>query len=439
VIPLWFILVTILWTGFFVLEGFDFGVGMLHAVIGRDDAGRSAAIATVGPLWDGNEVWLVVAAAAMFAAFPAWYATMFSGFYLVVVVLLVALIVRGVAFEFRGKRESVRWRRTWSRLMIAGSVAAPFFISLALGDLLHGVPIGRNQQFTGSVGDLFQPYAIYTGVTLVLICVLHGATFLSLKTTGELRDRAARLARRVAVVTAIAVLAFASWTHASAGKGALLNPVEFAAVVAGFAAVWFVFERREGWAFTATTVMMAASVLSIFVDLYPRVLVSSTSPAFDLTVRNTASGSYSLAVMTVVAAIALPFVLGYQAWTYFVFRRRLNADAFRRRPARARVAGATPVAGAGTAGAATAGSAGDAGAYGATASAATLAGADPARDDQAGRARSGEAAAGRGGDGSAISGSPATRPAGHRAPPGKGRARSRHGWWPFSRGDRSRD
>jgi cytochrome d ubiquinol oxidase subunit II len=325
-IPFWFILVTVLWLGFLVLEGFDFGVGMLHGVVGRNEAGRRTAIAAIGPLWDGNEVWLVVAAAAMFAAFPAWYATMFSGFYLVIVVLLAALIVRGVALEYRGKRESARWRRTWSLLLAAGSLVAPFLIGLSLGDLLHGVPVGASQEFTGSLVDLFQPYAVYAGFTLVAICVLHGAAFLALKTSGGVRDRAARLARRAAPVTALAVLGFVAWTHVSSGGGTLLNPVEFGAVIAALAAAWFARDGRDGWAFTASALTMAAAVLAIFVDLYPRVLVSSISPAFDLTVRNTASGGYSLKVMTVVALIALPFVLGYQAWTYYVFRRRLRAD-----------------------------------------------------------------------------------------------------------------
>ncbi|HUZ26872.1 MAG TPA: cytochrome d ubiquinol oxidase subunit II [Streptosporangiaceae bacterium] len=327
-IPFWFILITILWLGFFVLEGFDFGVGMLHRVIGRDEAGSRTAINTIGPLWDGNEVWLIVAGAAMFAAFPGWYATMFSGFYIALVLLLVALIVRGISFEYRGKRESPRWRRNWDRLMVAGSLLAPLLIGVALGDLLQGVPINASQEFTGSLLSLLQPYAIYTGITLVLICVLHGATFLTLKTAGDVRDRAARLARRVAPGTALAVLAFASWTHVTADKGALLSPAEFGAIIGAIAAAWFVRDRREGWAFAATTVTMAACVLSIFVDLYPRVMVSSTSPAFDLTVRNTASGSYALGVMTIVAVIALPFVLAYQAWSYYVFRRRLSASSF---------------------------------------------------------------------------------------------------------------
>ena len=166
---------------------------MLHGVVGRDEAGRRAAINTIGPLWDGNEVWLIVAAAAIFAAFPGWYATMFSGFYLVLVLLLAALIVRGVSFEYRGKRDALRWRRTWDGLMVAGSLLAPLLIGVALGDLLHGLPINSSQEYTGSFWDLFQPYALITGITLVLICLLHGATFLCLKTTGDVRERSGRL------------------------------------------------------------------------------------------------------------------------------------------------------------------------------------------------------------------------------------------------------
>jgi cytochrome d ubiquinol oxidase subunit II len=219
--------------------------------------------------------------------------------------------------------------------MTGGSLAAPFLIGLSLGDLLHGVPIGRDQEFAGSLGSLFPPYAIFAGLTLTAVCVLHGATFLALKTAGEVRARAGRLARVAAPVVALAAAALAAWTHATAGQGALLNPVEFTAIVAAAAAAWLAADHREGWAFTATTVTMAASVLAIFVDLYPRVMVSTTRPGYDLTVHNTASGSYALGVMTVVAVVALPFVLGYQAWSYYVFRRRLRPEAFGGRAERA--------------------------------------------------------------------------------------------------------
>jgi len=327
-IPFWFIVIAILWIGFFVLEGFDFGVGMLHQVVGTDEPSRRAVINTIGPLWDGNEVWLIVAGAAMFAAFPGWYATMFSGMYLAIVLLLAALIVRGVAFEYRGKHDTGRWRRTWDVLLTVGSVLAPLLIGVALGDLLHGLPIDANQEYTGSFWDLLQPYAIFTGITLVLICLLHGATFLCLKTTGDIYERSGVMARRVAPFTGAAVIGFIIWTHVTASGTFFLNLVELLAILAVIAAVWLVYEHRDGFAFTATTVTIAASVGSIFVDLYPNVMVSSTNSAYNLTVHNTASGAYSLKAMTVVVIIFLPLVLLYQGWTYYVFRKRVSASDF---------------------------------------------------------------------------------------------------------------
>jgi cytochrome bd ubiquinol oxidase subunit II len=327
-IPFWFIVIAVLWTGFLILEGFDFGVGMLHNAVGGDEAGRRAAINTIGPLWDGNEVWLIVAGAGMFAAFPGWYATMFSGMYLALVLLLVCLIVRGVAFEYRGKRDAVRWRRTWDVLMTVGSLLAPLLIGVALGDLLHGLPINSAQNFTGSFWDLLQPYALWTGVTLVLICLLHGATFLSIKTTGDMRERSWQIARRVAPFTGAFVVGFIIWTHVTANRGFFLNVIELLAILASLAAVWLVYDRRDGFAFTATAVTMAACILSIFVDLYPNVMVSSTNPAYNLTVHNTASGPYSLKAMTVVVVILMPLVLLYQAWSYYVFRKRISVSDF---------------------------------------------------------------------------------------------------------------
>ena len=327
-IPFWFIVIAILWIGFFVLEGFDFGVGMLHQVVGTDEPSRRAAINTIGPLWDGNEVWLIVAGASMFAAFPGWYATMFSGMYLAIVLLLAALIVRGVAFEYRGKHDTGRWRRTWDVLLTVGSVLAPLLIGVALGDLLHGLPINSNQDYTGNFWDLLQPYALFTGITLVLICLLHGATFLCLKTTGDLYERSAAVARQVAPFTGAAVIGFIIWTHVTASGTFFLNLVELLAILAVIAAVWLVYEHRDGFAFTATTITIAASVGSIFVDLYPNVMVSSTNPAYNLTVHNTASGAYSLKAMTVVVIIFLPLVLIYQGWTYYVFRKRVSVSDF---------------------------------------------------------------------------------------------------------------
>src|SRR5580704_2501646 len=327
-VPFWFIVIAILWTGFFVLEGFDFGAGMLHSVIGRDEAGRRAAINTIGPLWDGNEVWLIVAAAAMFAAFPGWYATMFSAYNLVLVLLLASLIVRGVAFEYRGKRDAARWRRTWDVLLTTGSLLAPLLIGVALAGLLHGLPINSSQNYTGSFADLLQPYALFTGVTLVLVCLLQGATFLCLKTTGDMRERSWQAARRVAPFTGAAVAGFIIWTHVTAGTTFFLNVIELLAVLAVLAAVWLVYDHREGFAFAATTITIASCILAIFVGLYPNVMVSSTNPAYNLTVHNTASNGYSLKVMTVVVIIFLPLVLAYQTWTYYVFRRRVSKQEF---------------------------------------------------------------------------------------------------------------
>jgi cytochrome bd ubiquinol oxidase subunit II len=330
-VTLWFILLAVLWTGFLLLEGFDFGVGMLHGLVGRDEVGRRVAIGAIGPLWDGNEVWLIVAGAGMFAAFPGWYATMFSGFYLAFLLLLVALIARGVSFEFRGKRDSGRWRRTWDAALTGGSLLAPLLIGVALGNLLHGVPIGSDQEYAGNLVDLLNPYSLLTGVTVVLLCVLHGAAFLSLKTAGEVRQRAAHAARRVAPVTVAAVVAFAVWTVMLVGKGVLAWLPEVAAVLAVTAA-WLlgrdpqgpVRRDRSGLAFMATSLTIAMVALSIFLGLYPRVMVSTLGSANDLTVANTASSSYALRVMTVVAVILLPVVLAYQGWTYYVFRRRIG-------------------------------------------------------------------------------------------------------------------
>jgi cytochrome bd-type quinol oxidase subunit 2 len=327
-VPFWFILIAVLWTGFFILEGFDFGVGMLHSAVGRNDAERRAALNTIGPLWDGNEVWLIVAGASMFAAFPGWYATMFSAFNLALVLLLTALIARGLSFEYRGKRDSPHWRRTWDWLLTVSSVLAPLIIGVALGDLLNGLPINSAQNYTGSFWDLFQPYGVFTGVTLVLICALHGATFLSLKTTGDMHERSRHLARRIAPFATAAVVGFAIWTHVAHSDTFFLNPIELLAILAVLAACWLVYDERDGFSFAATTVTIASCIVAIFVGLYSNVMVSSTSAANNLTAYNTASPAYPLKVMSVVAVVLLPVVLIYQAWTYYVFRRRVSAREF---------------------------------------------------------------------------------------------------------------
>jgi cytochrome bd-type quinol oxidase subunit 2 len=293
-------------------------------VVGRDEETRGTAIRTIAPTWDGNEVWLIVAAAGTFAAFPGWYATMFSGFYLAFLLLLVALIARGMSFEFRGKRDSPRWRRSWYLATTWGSLLAPLLIGIALGNLLHGVPIGTDQEYAGTFTDLLNPYSLFTGVTVVLLCLLHGASFLRLKTVGELRERAVRVGRRIAPVAAAAVLGFAVWTQVMAGEGLLALVVEVVAVLAAVAAAWLLGRGRDGRAFAATSLAMAAVVVSIFVNLYPRVMVSTMGSSTDLTVSNTSSSPYALKVMTVAAAVLFPVVLAYQGWTYYVFRRRVG-------------------------------------------------------------------------------------------------------------------
>ena len=258
------------------------------------------------------------------AAFPGWYTTMFSGFYVAFLLLLVALIARGVSFEFRGKRDSPRWRRAWDAATTYGSLLAPLLIGVALGNLLHGVPIGADQEYAGGLIDLLNPYSLFCGVTLVLLCLLHGASYLALKTDGQVRDRALRAGRRLGPVAAAAVVGFAVWTQATAGSGSLPSLPMVVAVLAALTAAWQVGRDRDGLAFAATAVTMAAVVVSIFVALYPRVMVSTLGSANDLTVTNTSSAPYALKVMTVAAAVLVPVVLAYQGWTYYVFRRRVG-------------------------------------------------------------------------------------------------------------------
>ena len=321
---LWFVIIAFFWSGFFVLEGFDFGVGILHTVVGKTDIERRTVVNTIGPFWDGNEVWLVVAGAATFAAFPAWYATMFSTFYLALFLVLLALIGRGVSFEFRGKIADTRWRGTWTWAFTIGSALVPLLLGVALGDLLHGLPINQSHVFTGNFFDLLTPFGLWTGLTLLLLSVLSGATFLVLKTSGEVQRRARRVAEWESKAAAGAVIGFIIWSRAQ--SGALLpDPTAVLAALAVLGSAWLVGTESRGWAFATTVLAMAATVGTIFVDLYSNVMVSSTKAAYNLTVSNASAGSYALKVMTVVAVIFVPLVLLYQGWTYWVFRGRLSA------------------------------------------------------------------------------------------------------------------
>jgi cytochrome bd ubiquinol oxidase subunit II len=321
----WFSLIAILWAGYFLLEGFDFGVGVLLPVLGRDDRERRLLINTIGPVWDGNEVWVLVAGGATFAAFPEWYATLFSGFYLPLLLILVALIVRGVAFEYRGKRDSVRWRRRWDACIVVGSLVPALLWGVAFGNIVRGVPLDANHEYVGGFFTLLNPYALLGGLTTLGLFTLHGAVFLGLKTDGETRLRADRLAARLGPLVIAIAGGFLLWTAIAHhdGWGWALSAAAALALVAAVVAIRV---RREGWAFVATGATIVLATFALFVTLFPDVLPSSISAANSLTVHNASSTPYTLKVMTWVAVAFTPIVLAYQGWTYWVFRKRLTVQ-----------------------------------------------------------------------------------------------------------------
>ena len=322
---LWFVLIAILWTGYFVLEGFDFGVGILLPFLSRGETDRRVLVNSIGPLWDGNEVWLLTAGGAMFAAFPLWYACLFSGFYLALLIILVALIVRGVSFEFRGKVDSDRWRRNWDRAIFFGSVLPALLWGVAFANIVRGVPLNAAHIYTGNLLTLLNPYGLLGGLVTLTLFTLHGAIFLSLKTAGEIRQRARTAALRLAPVAVLLAAGFLVVSQISHGKpGTDLTAA--AAAVALLAAVAAAARSREGWAFAFTAITIAAAVATLFGDLWPDVLPSSTAAAYSLTVANASSAHYTLMVMTWVALIFTPVVLAYQGWTYWVFRKRLSSS-----------------------------------------------------------------------------------------------------------------
>ncbi|MEU5940998.1 cytochrome d ubiquinol oxidase subunit II [Micromonospora sp. NPDC047548] len=319
----WFLLVAVLFTGYFILEGFDFGVGMLLPVLGRDDRERRVLINTIGPVWDGNEVWLITAGGAMFAAFPEWYATLFSGFYLPLLLILLALIARGVAFEYRHKRPEASWKRRWDTAIFVGSVVPAVLWGVAFANILRGVPLDADHEYVGGLVDLLHPYALLGGVTTAALFLTHGAVFIALKTTGEIRERAGALAVRLGVGTAVAATAFLAWTLTiRSSAAAVVFAVGAALALIGALAAARV--RREGWAFTGTAVAIALAVATLFAALFPNVLPSTLDAAGTLTATNAASTPYTLKIMTWVAVIFTPIVLAYQGWTYWVFRKRIG-------------------------------------------------------------------------------------------------------------------
>jgi cytochrome bd ubiquinol oxidase subunit II len=319
----WFILIAILWSGYFVLEGFDFGVGILVPFLGRDDTERRVLINTIGPVWDGNEVWLLTAGGAMFAAFPLWYASLFSGFYLALLLILAALIVRGVCFEFRSKVDSPRWRNTWDRAIFAGSALPSLLWGVAFANIVRGVPLNAQHVYTGNLLTLLNWYGLLGGLVTLSLIILHGAIFLSLKTTDGLEQRARRTAVRAGVAAIPLAAIFLAVTQVSQGKPATDVTAALAAV-ALIGAVAAEFRGREAWAFAGTALTLVLAVATLFGDLYPDVLPSTTSAAYSLTINNASSAHYTLVVMSWVAVIFTPVVLAYQSWTYWVFRKRLT-------------------------------------------------------------------------------------------------------------------
>ena len=327
----WFCVIAFFWAGYFVLEGFDFGVGMLLPFVPRDEAERNVMFESIGPVWDGNEVWLVVAGGATFAAFPAWYGTMFSGFYLAFLVILFCLIIRVVSFEWREKSEDPRWRRVWMWANTIGSVGIAFVFGVGLSNLLHGVPINSSGDYAGGFWNLFTGYTVLGGVAFVLIFAFHGAVFLTLRTTGGLYERARRAALALVVPALASCAGYLIWTVAVAvdrNDKSVFPPVLPAAIaIAAFVlAAVCVYRHRDGIGFTLSAIGTLGVVATLFTSLYPRVMVSSPDFANSLTVSSTASAHYTLAVMTVVAAICVPLILLYQGWTYHVFRARVGGE-----------------------------------------------------------------------------------------------------------------
>jgi cytochrome d ubiquinol oxidase subunit II len=319
---IWFVLIGILWTGYLVLEGFDFGVGALLRVVGRTQPERAMVLRSVGPLWDGNEVWLLVAGGATFAAFPDWYATLFSGAYLALFLILLSLIVRNVSFEFWGKHDDPRWRRAWEWGAVIGSILPALLWGVAWANIVRGIPIGADGEATGDLFDLLGPYALLGGVATLLLFVSHGATFLCLKTSGEVAQRA-RAVRRVTGPGAVVALGgWVAWTLADGVRPATVVLAIGAVILLALGA----FVPSAGWSFGASAGAIALLVATWFTAIFPHVLISSTSPRYSITLHDAASAPYTLKVMTGVAILFVPLVLLYQGWTYWVFRRRLTLE-----------------------------------------------------------------------------------------------------------------
>ncbi len=327
---LWFILIGVLYTGFFILEGFDFGVGMLLPFTTKSDEERRVLINTIGPHWDANEVWLLTAGGATFAAFPHWYATLFSGFYVALFLLLVGLIVRGVAFEFRSKDDNPKWRSLWDWAIFVGSFLGALLLGVAFGNLTRGLAIDTDMVYTGGFWYLLNPYGLAGGIFAVALSLLHGSLFLSLKTGGGIEDRFKALSKKLWIAAIIAavlifVLSLVMVDGFTSRLGLLIILPILGLVLLALAYV-FIGQSKFGLAFGMTAGAIALAVVTHFASIFPNVMISTTSPAFSLTIYNAASTPYTLKVMSIVALIFVPVMLIYQGWTYWTFRKRVTAD-----------------------------------------------------------------------------------------------------------------
>ena len=328
---LWFLLIAVFWAGYLVLEGFDFGVGMLLPVLARTPAERDAMVRTFGPVWDGNEVWLLVAGGATFAAFPGWYAAMFSALYLPLLILLVALILRVLAIEYRRKQQDDEvWTARWDRVLTVTSFVAPAMVAAALANVVRGIPMDGNSDPTGNLLDLLSPYALLGIVAVLGLFALHGATFLGIRTEGVLRERSRAMALRLWPVVTVLAAAFALWSLLGQGRGlTIIGVVATLLAVAGLVTTGVaLLKDREPLAFAGTVGTILAAALLLFGQVWPNVLPSTDDPAGTLTIAQAASSPYTLKVMTWVAVLIAPVVFLYEAWSYWVFRERVSAEAF---------------------------------------------------------------------------------------------------------------
>ncbi|MFE5240560.1 MULTISPECIES: cytochrome d ubiquinol oxidase subunit II [unclassified Streptomyces] len=321
----WFVLIAVLWTGYFFLEGFDFGIGVLTKLLARNRKERRVLINTIGPVWDGNEVWLLSAGGATFAAFPEWYATLFSGFYLPLLIILICLIVRGVAFEYRAKRPEERWQTNWEHAIFWTSLIPAVLWGVAFGNIVRGVKIDADMEYVGNLWDLLNTYALLGGLVTLFLFTFHGAVFAALKTVGDIRERARALAFKLGLATAVLALVFLLWTQADNGNGWSLIAMAVA-VVTLVLAIGAISAGREGWSFAFSGLTITAAVAMLFLTLFPNVMPSSLNDAWNLTVTNASSSPYTLKIMTWCAGIATPVVLLYQGWTYWVFRKRIGTQ-----------------------------------------------------------------------------------------------------------------